>query len=201
MKKLIAASIILLSLLPIFADSGSTTITTGESSDFSIKGFFEGTTQTTYAFMVWTDDPVTDRIYHSGDIVLRNLTSLEGIPVFNWELQWSSGTNLTLSFTFTPLQSFTGRLYYIPAHTYRLTCNGQPDKSIVFGSTATGTFPFPGAYASESAHRKSVNYSTVVSSGVGSMTGACYLSVNEYETTVADDFVYTTYIRVEFGVI
>jgi len=193
MKKFAVLLFVLCSILSVYA---STSITSGESANFGIKGYFEATSETTYSFIVWIGE--STRIYHSGNIVLEDLESFTDIEVFNWSFEWTSGTNLTLKFTFTPLQAYASKIYYIPAHTFTLSCDGKSDKTIEYSTKASGNFPYP-EYTSDSDRIKSVNYNTSVSS-TGSLEGSCTLSISDYESESSDDFVYENEITVEFCV-
>jgi len=199
MKKVIILTLFVLLLFPVLAEDNSShtvEMTTGGSGNFKIRGYFEGESNPTYMFMVWTGE--NNRIYHSGNIVLENLESFTNIDVFNWRLEWTSGTNLTLKFTFVPLQAYVNRMYYIPRHSFFMHSQGKADQEIKFNVKASGNFPYP-VYTNDNDRIKSVNYNTSVSS-TGSLSGSCTLNIYDYETEIGGDFVYENKIIVEFCV-
>lgn len=169
-----------------------------------INGYYEEQ-ESEIALKVWreTYSLDSDRIYHAGDIYLGTDPTLGEQTVFNWELSGNRHTNVTLTFTITPLQAFSNGTYYIPKHTVKMT-DGVTVNTHEFANATTGSSPYPNyRQGSSGASSFIVNsaifiYNEEVKKN-HSKSGYCTLQVLEYDEDTAGNFDYVSYITVEFS--
>ncbi len=203
MKRFLVLSILIASLLPVFSTGASSIELEGGqsgSSYFHINGYYDRSPSSTYQFKVWVGNDESNRIYHSGNIVLDNPDVSGEVKVFGWSLSWSSGSNLALTFTFMPLQAFSDGMYFIPKHSFTLKSDGYANKVITFGAVGSGNFPYPG-YGNDSDRIKSAGYSLSGLADTGTISGGCYLKIEKgLDTETAGTMVYQTTVVVEFCV-
>lgn len=203
MKRFLVLSILIASLLPVFSTGASSIELEGGqtgTSHFQINGYYDRNPSSTYQFKVWVGEDDTNRIYHSGNIVMDNPDVSQKIEVFRWSLSWSSGSNLTLTFTFMPLQAYSDGMYFIPKHSFTLESDDYADKVISFGAVGSGNFPYPG-YGNAKDRIKSNGYSLSGLDDTGLISGECYLKIERgLDTETAGTMVYQTTVVVEFCV-
>ncbi len=197
MKRLFALLCIILASMPIVFCASQ--ITTGETSNFNIKGYLDPSDETEFTFMVWTGDSEDNRIYHSGSVVIDNPESLSNVAAFKWRLGWSGEISMTLSFTFTAMQASFDGMYYIPKHSFTMTTSSGKTDTTTYGQKASGNYPYPKPYSDANTRNRTMSY-TVNESSAGTLEGACTFTILDYESEISGDFTYTGYIKVEFTV-
>ncbi|MCR4676875.1 MAG: hypothetical protein K5634_06570 [Sphaerochaetaceae bacterium] len=200
MRKLLIVLIVLLSLNVVFASS---TITEGQNGTFVIKGYYESSNASDCTFRLWSGDQQepeseANRIYQSGFVTVDGLVEDSPSVIFHWSFEWTKNKSYQLTFSFTPLQSYVERTYFIPEHSFSMECN-ENIQTVVYDEKVSGSYKYPGKYLNN--YKKSISYTANKSANPKELKGTCSLTVFDYEKELSADFEYISYITVEFKVI
>ncbi len=194
MRRLCLALTLILCLPAVFA---ATTIGENQNGQFNIRGFYDGAVASECTFRLWSGSSTqdSDRIYQSGFVSITDIQVERSYPIFNWKLEWTTNTSYTLTFTFSPLQSYVEKTYFIPAHTFTMVC-GNSTNTAVYDTKASGNYRYTSTYSGN--YQRTISYTTNANANPRELSGSCKLMINDYETELAADFEYISYITVEF---
>ncbi len=206
MRRLLIVLVVLLSLNVVFASS---TINEGENGYFVIKGYYNSSNSSECTFRLWSGAPQepeseANRIYQSGFVTVDGLVEDSPSVIFHWSFVWTKNKSYRLTFTFTPLQSYVERTYFIPVHTFTMTC-GSDIRNVEFLSDLEDPAPISGNYKFTGQnfenYKRSISYTANKNSDPKELNGTCSLTIFDYEKELSADFEYISYITVEFKVI
>lgn len=148
MKRLLILFLIFaVSVLPLFSDD-QLTGKKKESNSFTINAHYTSNVPVnSQTIVLRITDASNERVYHAGRITTEQGLGVTA-AIFNWNLESNYTSAVTITFTLTALQAYSGGIYYVPAHKF-LTKLTQPnlgqnsDKTVAMFTLDTNTSSLP----------------------------------------------------------
>lgn len=118
---------ILVSVLPAFSGSNGNEELPLKKSFVINAHYTSNVPVNSQTIVLKITDASNERVYHAGRITTEQEIG-DTVAIFNWNLESNYTSGVTITFTVSALQAFSGGIYYVPAHTF-LTKLTQPDLS------------------------------------------------------------------------